>query len=412
MRISKRAFLTALAATVLAFAVPSFAQDKVPADIDAWMKQAKLGPYDVNENWDEIIKAAKAEGALVIYSSSSRMSKVAQWFMEVYPEIKVSAFDLGSTQTIEKTIREQDAKQYNADIVTTGGSGEIVHDMMKKHRLFNYVPRHFVDRIPKENREPLLVRVNEAVVFFYSGEAWPNEQPIKNIWELTLPKWKGRVGIKDPLDSGSLFMGIATYVQHKDEMAAAYKRMTGQDIKLSPGVPDAGHEWLYRLLKNDAIPNKSGPKLIAAAGTKGARNPMIAMSNMTHISYNEEYGLVNKMVVELDPAAKIVYPTYTAIARFAKHPNAAKLFTAYSLGSTQLTKDTKIERPYDKGKSRDLLLGFAPFFDPGSVSPRNDVPLPPGGEAWDKMAGWIADPDYLWFESAKVRDFYIQHVSP
>lgn len=412
MRTFKRAFLATVAAAALALAAPAIAQDKVPADIDAWMKQAKLGAYDVNENWDEVTKNAKAEGALVIYSSSSRMSKVAQWFMEVYPEIKVSAFDLGSTQTIEKTIREQDAKQYNADIVTTGGSGEIVHDMMKKHRLFNYVPKHFVDKIPKENREPLLVRVNEAVVFFYSGEAWPNEQPIKNIWELTLPKWKGRVGIKDPLDSGSLFMGIATYVQHKDEMAAAYKRMTGQDIKLSPGVPDAGHEWLYRLLKNDAIPNKSGPKLIAAAGTKGARNPIIAMSNMTHISYNEEYGLVNKMVVELDPAAKIVYPTYTAIARFAKHPNAAKLFTAYSLGSTQLTKDAKVERPYDKGKSRDLLLGFAPFFDPGSVSPRSDVPLPPGGEAWDKMAGWIADPDYLWFESAKVRDFYIQHVSP
>lgn len=411
MTTRRTVWMAPLVAGALALAGAAFAQDKVTPEIDAWLKSAQLGPYDVNENWDEVIKKAKAEGKLVIYSSSSRMSKVAQWFMEVYPEIKVSAFDLGSTQAIEKTVREQDAGQYNADILTTGNSGEIVHEMMKKHRIFNYVPKHYVDRIPVENREPLLVRVNEAVVFFYSGDAWPNEQPIKNIWELTLPKWKGKVGIKDPLDSGSLFMGIATFVQHKDEMAAAYKRMTGEDIKLSKGVPDAGHEWLYRLLKNDAIPNKSGPKLVAASGTKGARNPMISMSNMTHIAYNEEQGLVNRFVVDLDPVAKIIYPTYTAITRFAKNPNAAKLFTAYALGSLDLTKNTKIERPYDKGKSRDLLLGLAPYFDPGSVSPRADAPLPPGGEQWDQMKGWVADPDYLWFEGAKVRDFYTQHLS-
>lgn len=407
----KSLLMAPVLAGAMALATAALAQAPTPAAIDAWLKSSQLGPYDKGEDWNEVIRKAKAEGSVVVYSSSSRMSKVAQWFMEQYPEIKVQAFDLGSTQAIEKTIREQDAGQYNADIVTTGGSGEIVHDLMKNNRLFNYVPHHFIDRIPKENREPLLVRVNEAVVFFYSSDAWPNEAPIKNIWELTLPKWKGKVGIKDPLDSGSLFMGIATLVQHKDEMAAAYKRMTGQDVKLSAGVPDAGHEWLYRLLKNDAIPNKSGPKLVAASGTKGARNPMISMSNMTHISYNDDQGLVNRFIVELDPVAKIVYPTYTAIARFAKHPNAAKLFTAYTLGSTELKRDTKLTKPYDQGENRKLLLGLAPYFDPGSVSPRSDAPLPIGGEAWDKMKGWTADPDYLWFESAKVRDFWTQHVS-
>jgi len=32
-----------------------------------------------------------------------------------------------------------------------------------------------------------------------------------------------------------------------------------------------------------------------------------------------------------------------------------------------------------EGASLDLLQGLAPYYDPGSVSPRSDVPLPAGG---------------------------------
>ena len=36
----------------------------------------------------------------------------------------------------------------------------------------------------------------------------------------------------------------------------------------------------------------------------------------------------------------------------------------------------------------ELLQGLAPYFDPGTVSPRSDVPLPAGGEIWAEMPGW------------------------
>ncbi|UCH75712.1 MAG: ABC transporter substrate-binding protein, partial [Rhodospirillales bacterium] len=350
----------------------------------------------------------KEEGEVVVYSSSSRIAKVADAFMAIYPEIKVTSFDLGSVQSVEKTVREQDAGLYNADIVTTGGSGQVIHEMLNKNRIVNYVPEHYKARIPAENREPLLVRINEAMVFFYNGEAYPDRQPATNIWEFTEPKWKGRVGTKNPLSSLSTFMGWATFAEHADEMAAAYKRHTGKDIELHEGVPNAGYEFIYRMLRNDLVIFKSGSKLGGASGKPGQDKPLIGYNNMTRIADNDAKGYVGRFFVELDPVAKIIYPTYTAIARQAPHPNAAKLLTAYLLGSTELSADTQISKPYSEGRSLELLQGLAPYFDAGSVSPRDDVPFPAGGEVWGKMKGWTANPDFLWNEGPKVRDFWIQ----
>ena len=52
------------------------------------------------------------------------------------------------------------------------------------------------------------------------------------------------------------------------------------------------------------------------------------------------------------------------------------------MGDPAITKDTVIEPPYTEGKSAEILQGLAPYYEPGSMSPRNDVPLPKGGELW------------------------------
>ncbi|RKX88007.1 MAG: iron ABC transporter substrate-binding protein, partial [Spirochaetes bacterium] len=87
-----------------------------PAEMDAWLQEAKLGPYEGEQDWDEIERLANAEGELVVYSSSSRVEKVAAEFEKKYPGIKVMSHDLGSVGTVEKTINEQDANLFNADL--------------------------------------------------------------------------------------------------------------------------------------------------------------------------------------------------------------------------------------------------------------------------------------------------------
>jgi iron(III) transport system substrate-binding protein len=406
-----RTLAAATVAMLALIAVPASAQEVSP-ELDAWMKANALGPHMMGaEDWDAIVAKAKEEGEVVVYTSSGRIAKLVDDFGARYPGITLTVFDLGSDKTVEKTIREQDAGIYNADVITTGNSGDVIHELLGKNRIVNYVPAHFVDRIPEANREPLLIRVDEAVSLFYNTDAWPDGAPVKNVWELTEPQWQGKVGMKDPMASGSTLMALATLVQNPDEMAAAYKRHAGKDIELSEGVPDAGYEFAYRLLKNDVVIFKSGSKLAEASGLKGQENPLLALNNMTYIAGNDSDGFVNGLVVDLDPVAKLIYPTYMAIAARAPHPNAAKVLIAYLLGSTDLSKDSKLEKPYMEGASLDLLQGLAPYFDEGTVSPRSDVPRPEGGEVWDEMTGWSVSADFMWNESPKLRDFWLLHAN-
>jgi len=381
-----------------------------PAAMDAWAKEAKLGKYDKNQDWDEIIAKAKQEGEVVVYSASSRMAAVGEAFTKKYPEIKVTAYDLGSVKTFEKTVGEQDAGIFNADIVTTGGSGDFIYDLLANHRIVNFVPSMYAKSIPKEYQEPALIRIMEAIVFMYNTEVH-SAPPIKNLWELTEPKYKGKVVIKDPLGSYSNLMGIATIVGHPEEMEKAYKKMTGKNLVLSPGVEDAGYEWLYRLLHNDLIILESGGKVTGSSGKKGQKDPPISITSFTYYRYNQTNGYINGIVYPMEPSDGVIYPTYTAIARQAPHPNAAKLFTAFMLGDPAITLDTVINEPYTEGKSLELLQGLAPYYEPGSMSPRTNVPLPKGGEEWNNMKMWVVDPEFMWFNGPKVQDFWIKEVA-
>ena len=404
----KRAAAIAFFSVVATVSVAAGVSEK----LDAWLVENALGPHATGqENWEEIVAAAKEEGEVTVYTASGRIAKLVDHFEALYPGIKLTVYDLGSVKTIEKTVREQDAGIFTTDVITTGNSGQVIYELLGKNRIFNYVPAHYVDRIPLENRDPLLIRVNEAMVFFYNTELHPDSAPISNVWELTQEKYRGRVGVKNPMASGSSLMGLATLVQEPEEMAAAYKRLTGEDIVLGDGVPDAGYEFVRRMLANDLVIYKSGSKLVDAAGKAGQDDALIVMGSMTYISRNESKGNVNAMLSDLDPVSRMVFPTYMSIAAHAPNPNAAKVLIAYLLGSTDINLDTKLEKPYIEGASFDLLQGLAPYHDAGSVSPRSDVPLPQGGEIWDQMKGWNVSAKFMWEQGPKLRDFWNIHSS-
>jgi iron(III) transport system substrate-binding protein len=381
-----------------------------PPEMDAWLQDAKLGPYEGEQDWDEIEKLANAEGEVIVYSSSSRIAKVAAVFEEEYPGIKVTFYDLGSVGTVEKTISEQDANLFNTDIITTGGSGQVIHELLGNNRLVNFVPEMFVDQIPEELREPLLARIVEGYVLMYNREFYGDTAPISNIWELTQDKWRGKVVVKDPMASLTNKMGLWTMVQHADEFDKAYEELTGEKLELHENVPDAGYEFIYRLLHNDLIILNSGSKVAKASGAKGQTDPPIAITGYTYIRYNASKDYVNALVTPLTPFENIITPVYTGIARQAPHPNAAKLFTKFLLGDVNITLDTVISEPYNEGESAKLLQGLGPYYEPGSKSPRDTVPVAKGGEGWYDMNSWTVDPDFMWYEGLKVQDFWVQEV--
>ena len=48
--------------------------------MDAWLQEAELGPYEGAQDWAEIEAKAREEGEVIVYSSSSRIAKVAEAF--------------------------------------------------------------------------------------------------------------------------------------------------------------------------------------------------------------------------------------------------------------------------------------------------------------------------------------------
>jgi iron(III) transport system substrate-binding protein len=399
----------ALALAAIAMAAPAMAQ-KADPKFDAWLKESRLGPYQKDEVWDEVVAKARKEGELAVYSSSSTTLKAGEDFAKMYPEIKIKVYDLGSEKTIEKVVREHQAGVFAADVVYTGGTEAMVFDLLPNNRIVNYVPGYLKDKIPAEHREPLLTHVIEAYTVMYNAETYPNP-PIKNIWELTEPQWKSRFAMKSPIGSLSSLMSLAAIVENSDAMAKAYEEYAGKKLQLSKGVENAGYEFLKRLLVNDVVFYDNSSKLANASGTRGQAKPPISFSVMHYMTRNETDKLANAIAYDLKPAGLFTYPTFIAIGGRAPHPNAAKLFVAFMMGSKDITPTTKLEPPFRQGKSFELLQGMASFYQIGTFSPRTDMPAPPLSETWPKAPKLGASAEFVRDNVARISDFWTAESS-
>lgn len=402
--------LILLAGIGLLPAMSAGAQAQSTPEFEAWLQAAKLGPHQTEENWDEIIAAAKKEGTLTVYSSATTMTASGEDFAKAYPEIKVQVFPLGSEKTIEKVMTEQQAGLFNADVVYSGGTQQMVYELLPNQNIVNYVPGYLKDRIDAGYREPLLTQNIEAFAITYNGEA-NSAPPIKNIWELTEPKWKGRFIMKSPIGSATTTTALAAIIENADKMAKAYEDYTGKKIELSEGVENAGYEFLHRILANDLVIQSNSGKIAEASGKTGQQNPPITLAPMGYLGRNQTDGYVNVPAYDLAPSGIVSYPNFIAVAARAPSPNAAKLFIAFMMGSKDLNKNSQLKPPFREGESGKLLQGMGPFFRIGTFSPRNDIPMPPNAELWPNATKWQASPEFVRDNSAKLNDFWLARAN-
>ncbi len=379
-------------------------------ETDQWMKSAQIGPYQGDEDWAEIIRKAQEEGTLVFYTASSSNKKMVASFMKMYPKIKVELYDLGSTKTVEKIQREHNAGIYNVDFVASSGS-PVVTELLNKGYIHNYVPNFLKPHLEPIDKDPLLVRSYGALALFYNIENW-DSPPISNLWELTEKKWKGRVGIKSPMVSDSVFDCMMAIMENPEGMSSAYQKLTGKKLILSAGVPNASYEFIKRLINNDLVLFKSGSKVAKASGKKGQKKPMLTLSHLNYMSKNLTKGYKNYPTYNISPAAKLVFPSFLAIADRAAHPNAAKLMTVFAMGGLDLNPSTSLTPPYTSKGDQIKLQGLHSIFAPSRRISRKDIPIPAGTFNFNQIGlEWRADPMFVKTEGAKFRDFWIKEVN-
>ncbi|MCR4391488.1 MAG: ABC transporter substrate-binding protein [Candidatus Acetothermia bacterium] len=363
---------------------------------DAWLRKAQIGPYQPEvEDWDAIYQAAKAEGKVVILSLSSRIYQVVESFKAAYPGIEVEAYDMTDVQQIEKLTREQGAGIYTIDVLFLAGTTTLVKELLPQRLIWNYVPTTLVDgvlatdAIPEEFRSPLLVHSVESKVVFYNFETYPTP-PVTSLWDLTRPEWKGRVQFKDPLTTEENMNFLQMVVKNADLMAAAYQATFGTPIVLSPGIPNAGYEWIKRLADNGLVITKSDGDATKACGTPGQAKPPLAIASSSKIRDNEK-GQVLAIGWDLSPVAGLSKLNYMSIANLAPHPNAAKLLIQWMLG--------------DGGGG----AGYDPFYVKGQWSSRIVArnPLPEITLDTLRARTWFVDPDWVYEHGLQVQDFWL-----
>ena len=399
-----------IVAAILGVLILAITVSAVAETLDEWMQRAQLGQYaPETQDWDAIIAAAKEEGTLVVYASSSRTFLAGDSFWEEYG-IDAQIYDLGSTGALDKMFREAAAGRYEADIVNTGGS-EFIFRAIPEQMVFNFVPDRIADYLPEQYKNPALIQRLSLGGIIYNTEANPDGPPIDNVWDLTMPEWRGRVTLKNPMTSESTFNYISNLVNHHDELLAAYEAEYGT-LEYTCGIENAGYELIYRVIKNDPVLQSSSENVAKAVGTPGQENPPISFYiGTSQLTLNQTDGLVNA-IADIEPVDVQVGESYIAIGAFAKHPNAAKLWIRWTLGSPEPIDLglTELEPPYYSGENGRMLEGFTPWFGPGNANPMLGYPRAQGAVSLDPPAQvWPLDMDFIWENALQIQEFWMLH---
>jgi ABC-type glycerol-3-phosphate transport system substrate-binding protein len=93
---------------------------------------------------DQLLEAAKKEsGPIVVYCTTSKMSKVAEAFMAEYPDLQVEVNDLDGGESITKVVTEVDSGNVLCDVVQDSDAlGDVAFNYYGKYLDAYFPHRH------------------------------------------------------------------------------------------------------------------------------------------------------------------------------------------------------------------------------------------------------------------------------
>ncbi len=290
---------------------------------------------------DPRLEAAKKEGKVVWYTSLVLPSaeKVAKLFEAAYPGIKVEVHRTGSQRILQRVMQELGANIKIVDVIHTSDAGHFV--MLKdKKLLIQYAPAG-IEKFPAGFKDKdgyyFGLRATVTVIMYNTKSVSASEAP-KTWKDLLDPRWKSKEVTAHPGYSGV----VATHV-----LALVHLH---------------GWDYFKQLAQNRVMLTQSAndPPGVVASGER-----IVAVNGGEYSAYQlKKKGNPIEIVYPKEGVPLVVSPT--AIAAFAPHPNAAKLFTDFTFTREvqQVMADSEglytghpeVKYPADKPKLSDLKL--------------------------------------------------------
>jgi iron(III) transport system substrate-binding protein len=331
--------------------------------------------WSADEDWAAIEAAALDEGQLTVYSTTSRTVTAAEAF-QAMTGIEVEVVRLGEQDLIERAYQEGRAGVRNVDMIVVEDWPAAKELLANTGYFENYVPPNARARFEPRYQEPLVLGFINRIFGFNTEKH--DSDPFTNVWELTMPEYRGHVMIRDVGITGEHQNAFTEWIRRSDELEAAYTELTGEPLEMTE--PNAGLEWIKRFLQNDPIIMTSDTRIGEAVGARGQDDPPYGMFYV--FSKHRDIPTLDLAIQEshaISPTLGYYYPIVLQLSSTARHPNAAKLFMEYL---------TTIE-------------GFAPWADsPGVYTPNPDQVPFEGDMPW---SWWV---ERLWGYDI---DFAVQH---
>ncbi|HOV07178.1 MAG TPA: ABC transporter substrate-binding protein, partial [Anaerolineaceae bacterium] len=288
-----------------------------------------------------------------------------------------------------KVVEEQKAGAFTGDVWFSSGGAELVGTVLPNEYVWRFVPESIAAVTPEEYTQPLLMSRFGTSIFAYNSEL--NEScPIKNIWELTQPEWKGKFYIEDPLNDASTLSKLITIAYHADEVKQAYIDLFGSEPVLEEDTPDAGWLWLKKFAQNGPVPEPGGDEVDEAFATPGMTESYMALTSYSNMADVVEGNLAFEPCWGLNPILGVQSQSYLGIINQAPHPNAAKLWIQYVAGP----------------EGRDPWAKFGTYF------PDSTYEVPEGQKPLEEMMSmtWLIAEQYAYDHMIEARDFYLLNL--
>jgi iron(III) transport system substrate-binding protein len=339
----------------------------------------------------ELLPQAQKEAKVTVYAFTSRIGRVEKAFETAYPGIDMVTFDMSSTEQIARIKSEAAAGVAGADVIYISDAPVVLTELLSQDLVAPYVPPRVAGDLPEHFKSPLLAQRLSTKVLMYNEEAHPDGSPVKNIWALTTPAWKGRVIMVDPLQRGDYLDLMTELVLKSDDMAKAYEATFGKPIKLGAGVENAGEQFIADLFANDLVLVGSTDDVNKAIGAKGQQNPPIGFTSYSDRRDNEDEGWALQVANDVEPSNGIVFPAFLALNPKAANPAAARLAIDFMMGDESETGGD----------------GFKPFYVAGDWPTRTDIAPHPDAVPLADFKGWQIDPAKTAKIRAEVADFIL-----
>lgn len=301
-------------------------------------------------NLDALIEAARKEKPITVYDSTGKIVEMAQNFARKYG-LSAEGSKVKATAQLEMIIREARANNIQGDVSIISDAPAAMAQLIPQGFAASWLPPDMTGKIPAQYQDPLTV-VNSANVWAYNTQLF-DKCPVSNIWELTEPKWKGKVAMQDPLGKASYVDWFNQMAMHGDDkVAAAYKDFYGKSLET--GEKSATAAWLKALAANAPLLTDADAAAAEAVGAPGQSQPFMGLISSAKFRDNAEKGMKLGLCKDLKPWLGWLYPGVGLITKGTDSPNAARLFIHYVMTAE----------------------GIAPQAIDGKMSTNTDVSLP------------------------------------